>query len=121
MAIYKEKEQLMKFLKLVNVELTPFLSRQTESDGLVEVLKPTREFHIEKVSSPKEYPNGKNVKQARGIVMGSLVDMVLDVQESTVTLYKPKPLCFLNGFNATKLDSIQTHKFFKENGTLKKM
>ncbi|MEC2463518.1 hypothetical protein P9X10_01205 [Bacillus cereus] len=80
-ASYKNEEQLNRFLALANIQLTPVIVEKTELEGLVGVLKPSKEFFTKWVQSPKEYPDGIGIRRVKGIAQDFVVDMVVDTHK----------------------------------------
>ncbi|AFQ29786.1 hypothetical protein P4493_05955 [Bacillus thuringiensis] len=111
---YTTKEQINRFLKLVDVKLTPVMEKETLDEGKVTVYKPSKNFRIIHINHVEQVPNVEIVHKIRGISEESVVDVYVTVDRNLVTLYKPIYFKVNEGFNRV----METEDFIKENGTL---
>ncbi|MGF2713929.1 hypothetical protein ACQUY5_16740 [Bacillus cereus] len=116
-ARYHSKEQLDRLLKLTDIELTPFVTKQTEENGEVIVYKPSKEIVRVGVFNTNHIPNTDTTRVVRGVVKGFIVDITLDIKETEVDIYVPSTDCNVNGLNVIT-DPVQVIDFYNLNGSI---
>ncbi|PGF04971.1 hypothetical protein [Bacillus toyonensis] len=111
---YANKEQLDRFLQLIDVSLTPFMEKDTLIQGRVTIYKPSKEFQIEYLHQ-KDYVSELGVvHKLRGIIVNDVVDNYVKVQENLVSIYRPMSFILNQGFNKSE----GATEFYKQNGSL---
>ncbi|MEC2463520.1 hypothetical protein P9X10_01215 [Bacillus cereus] len=111
---YTTKEQIDRFLQLVDVQLHPVMEKETVKQGKVTVYKPSKNFKVVEIHHKEQIPNVDIVHQLRGITEESVVDVSVTVERNLVTVYKPIYFKVNEGFNRV----MEADDFIKENGTL---
>ncbi|MGF2713927.1 hypothetical protein ACQUY5_16730 [Bacillus cereus] len=116
---YFNKEQLDRFLQLVDVKLKPFLEIDTLNQGKITVYKPSKEFQIVFIHHVDNLPKVDTMHKLRGVIEHkgdeSIVDMYINVQRDLVTIYPPIYFKTNQGFNK-RIEGVS--EFLESNGSL---